>query len=71
MVIDGSTDCDRRISQMLLWDVNNGIARRSWARNRGAIDAITRQMQRTPGLVVTLPNFADDDLIASTINNLF
>ena len=71
MVIDGSTDCDRRISQMLLWDVNNGIARRSWARNRGAIDAITRQMQRTPGLVVTLPNFADDDLIASTINNVF
>ena len=71
MVIDGSTDCDRRISQMLLWDVNNGIARRSWARNRGAIDAITRQMQRTPGLVVTLPNFADDDLIATTINNVF
>ena len=71
MVIDGSADCDRRISQMLLWDVNNGIARRSWARNRGAIDAITRQMQRTPGLVVTMPNFADDDLIASTINNVF
>ena len=71
MVIDGSADCDRRISQMLLWDVNNGIARRSWARNRGAIDAITRQMQRTPGLVVTMPNFADDDLIATPINNVF
>ena len=48
---------------MLMWDVNNGIARRSWARNDGAVFAIKRQMERTPKLKVTLPNFADDDLI--------
>ncbi len=65
MVIDGSEDCDRRIRQMLLWDVNNGIARRSWARNRGAMDAIGREMERTPGLCVTMPNLVDDSLINS------
>jgi urocanate hydratase len=53
---------------MLLWDVNNGIARRSWARNRGAIDAIRREMERTPGLEVTMPNFADDALIDSALS---
>ncbi len=63
MVIDGSEEADRRIREMLLWDVNNGIARRSWARNRGAIDAIKREMARTPGLKVTLPVFADDDIV--------
>ncbi len=63
MVIDGSEDSDRHIRQMLLWDVNNGIARRSWARNKGSIDAIKREMERTPGLQVTLPNMVDDDLI--------
>lgn len=67
MVIDGSEEADRRISEMLLWDVNNGIARRSWARNQGAINAIQREMERTPLLKVTLPNLADDTLI----NNLF
>ncbi len=65
MVIDGSDDCDRRIRQMLLWDVNNGIARRSWARNQGAIDAINREMKRTPDLKVTLPNLVDDNIINS------
>ncbi len=65
MVIDGSADCDRRIRQMLLWDVNNGIARRSWARNKGAMDAIAREMERTPGLTVTLPNIVDDSIINS------
>ena len=65
MVIDGSEECDRRIQQMLLWDVNNGIARRSWARNQGAIDAISREMERTPGLTVTLPNIVDDNIINS------
>jgi urocanate hydratase len=50
---------------MLFWDVNNGIARRSWARNSGALSAITREMARTPGLVVTLPSQADDSLIDS------
>jgi len=63
MVIDGSTDSDRHIKEMLLWDVNNGIARRSWARNEGAIMAMKREMERTPGLKVTLPNIADDELI--------
>ena len=48
---------------MLLWDVNNGIARRSWARNKGSIDTIRRQMERTPGLQVTLPNLVDDSLL--------
>ncbi|MBQ9186984.1 MAG: urocanate hydratase [Prevotella sp.] len=63
MVIDGSEDSDRHIREMLLWDVNNGIARRSWARNEGSIMAIRREMERTPGLVVTLPNFVDDRII--------
>ncbi len=63
MVIDGSEDADRRIRQMLLWDVNNGIARRSWARNAGANTAIRREMERTPGLRVTLPSEVDTDII--------
>ena len=70
MVIDGSEECDRRIEQMLLWDVNNGIARRSWARNQGAVDAIKRQMQRTPGLCVTLPNLTDDEIIKNSIKDI-
>ena len=68
MVIDGSDDSARHIEQMLLWDVNNGIARRSWARNEGAIFAIKRQMERTPLLKVTLPNIADKDLIEKIFN---
>ena len=67
MVIDGSEAADRHISQMLLWDVNKGIARRSWARNEGAVSAIRREMERTPGLKVTLPNFADEDLIRKVL----
>ncbi|MBQ2843089.1 MAG: urocanate hydratase [Alistipes sp.] len=67
MVIDGSEEADRRIRQMLLWDVNNGIARRSWARNEGAMDAIRREMERTPLLKVTLPNLADESLIKTLI----
>ena len=67
MVIDGSDDSDRHIREMLLWDVNNGIARRSWARNKGAIDAIRRQMEVTPELQVTLPNFADENLIKKSL----
>ncbi len=66
MVIDGTPEAARRIRSMLLWDVNNGIARRSWARNKGAVDAIKREMERTPGLCVTLPNFVDDSIINST-----
>ena len=68
MVIDGSEDADRHIREMLLWDVNNGIARRSWARNEGAISAIRREMERTPGLKVTLPNIADEQLIIKALN---
>ena len=65
MVLDGTPEATRRLRSMLLWDVNNGIARRSWARNEGAISAITREMERTPGLVVTMPSRADDGLIDS------
>ena len=67
MVIDGSADSDRHIREMLFWDVNNGIARRSWARNEGARFAIEREMARTPGLKVTLPNLADENLVRSVI----
>ena len=63
MVIDGSADSDRHIREMLLWDVNNGIARRSWARNQGSIDAIRREMERTPGLQVTLPHLVDETVL--------
>jgi urocanate hydratase len=67
MVIDGSAEADRHISEMLLWDVNNGIARRSWARNDGAMFAIKREMERTPGLVVTMPNIADEQTIKNAL----
>ena len=62
MLLDGSEDSDRRLKMMLHWDVNNGIARRSWARNEGAIFAIKREMERTPSLKVTVPNLVDIDL---------
>ena len=67
MVIDGTEEADRRIKNMLFWDVNNGIARRSWARNSGSMDAIRREMDRTPELTVTMPNLVDDDIIASAM----
>ena len=67
MLIDGSEDSARHIREMLFWDVNNGIARRSWARNEGSMHATEREMQRTPGFKVTMPNLVEDDLI----NNLF
>lgn len=69
MVLDGSDDADRRLKQMLFWDVNNGIARRSWARNDEALFAIKREMERTPNLKVTIPNIADDELIKKTFSN--
>lgn len=65
MLLDGSDDSDRRLKNMLFWDVNNGISRRSWARNEGAVFAIKRAMETNPNLKVTLPNFADDELIES------
>lgn len=67
MVLDGSEEADANIRNMLHWDVNNGIARRSWARNKPAMMAISREMERNKALKITLPNLADDDLI----NNLF
>lgn len=68
MVIDGSEDSTRHIQNMLFWDVNNGIARRSWARNEGANHAILREMQRSTELRVTMPNYVDDALIHSALN---
>ena len=63
MVLDGTIDAQRRLESMLFWDVNNGIARRSWARNDEAVFAIKRAMDENPNLKVTLPNFVDDDLL--------
>ena len=67
MLLDGSEDADRRLKSMLFWDVNNGISRRSWARNEGAIFAIKRAMEAEPNLKVTLPNFVNEGLL---LNNL-
>ena len=68
MVLDGSADSDRRLKAMLHWDVNNGIARRAWARNPNAVWSIEQEMRRTPELKVTLPNEADDALIDRAID---
>ena len=67
MVIDGSETSARHIREMLFWDVNNGIARRSWARNRGAMNSALREMDRTPGLKITMPNIADDNIIKDAL----
>jgi urocanate hydratase len=67
LVLDGTDDADRKLQNMLFYDVNNGIARRSWARNEGAEFAIKREMSRSKGLAVTMPNHADDNLL----DNLF
>jgi len=63
MVLDGSLDADRRLKSMLFWDVNNGIARRSWARNDGAIFAIKRAMEMESQLKVTIPHQVDPALL--------
>lgn len=67
MVLDGSADADRRLHAMLHWDVNNGIARRAWARNEEAVFAINRAMQTEPKLRITLPNMVDDSIISMNI----
>ncbi|MEO8068204.1 MAG: urocanate hydratase [Flavobacteriales bacterium] len=67
MVLDGTADSDRRLKAMLHWDVNNGIARRAWARNPNAVWSIEQEMKRTPQLKVTLPNEADDGLVAAAL----
>ncbi len=67
LTLDGSPEAGKRAEQMLFWDVNNGIARRSWARNEEALFAIKREMERTPNLKVTLPNIPENDVL----HNLF
>lgn len=67
MMIDGGEDSARHIREMLFWDVNNGIARRSWARNEGSIHSIEREMERTPNLKVTMANFVDDEIIDNAV----
>jgi urocanate hydratase len=67
MLLDGTAEADRRLKSMLFYDVNNGLARRSWARNEGAIFAVKREMKRTPSLKVSVPNLVDDKLL----NGLF
>lgn len=62
MVLDGSADSERKLKAMLFYDVNNGVARRAWARNIGSLEAIQREMDRSPGLKVTLPNLVDEDI---------
>ncbi len=67
MVIDGSQESRRHMDEMMLWDVNNGIARRSWARNSGAMSAARRAMSLHPDMVITMPNIADDDLVRDAL----
>ncbi|WP_440881031.1 urocanate hydratase [Tenacibaculum sp. C7A-26P2] len=67
MLLDGTPEADARLKKMLFYDVNNGIARRSWARNKEALFAIKREMKRTPSLKVTIPNLVEDSLL----ENLF
>jgi urocanate hydratase len=64
MVLDGSKDADRRLKDMLFWDVNNGIARRAWARNKEAMFAIQREMKRSRKLKVTVANLVDDKIVS-------
>ena len=67
MMLDGTPETDSRLRMMLHWDVNNGIARRSWARNKEAMFTLKREMERTPGLKVTIPYIADDKLIEDAL----
>ncbi len=69
MLLDGSADSERRLKSMLYWDVNNGLSRRSWARNEGAISAARRAMSENPELKVTIPNFAEEDLIEDALKS--
>jgi len=70
MVLDGSLEAERKLENMLFWDVNNGIARRSWARNEASMFTIDREMDRFPDLKVTMPNLADDEIINKAINGI-
>jgi urocanate hydratase len=70
MVLDGTEETEKKLIMMLHWDVNNGIARRSWARNKGAMFTLEREMRRTPGLKVTVPNIADDKVIDEAFTDI-
>jgi urocanate hydratase len=67
LVLDGSEAASRKVQSMLFFDVNNGIARRAWARNSGSIEAIQREMDRSPQLQVTIPQLVEDQIIESLI----
>ena len=67
LLLDGSPEAENRLEQMLFYDVNNGIARRSWARNPNARFALEREMQRSPNLRVTIPNLVDDEIVENII----
>ena len=67
LVLDGSDDAEKKLEQMLFWDVNNGISRRAWARNEEALFAIKREMERTPNLIVTIPNIVNDSDIEDVV----
>jgi urocanate hydratase len=67
MVLDGNPETESKLRIMLHWDVNNGIARRSWARNKEAIFTLKREMDKTPDLKVTVPYIADDKLIDNAL----
>ncbi|MDX5478004.1 MAG: urocanate hydratase, partial [Cyclobacteriaceae bacterium] len=66
MLLDGTEEANRRLQSMLFYDVNNGISRRAWARNEEALFAIKREMERTPGLKVTIPEMVDENLLEFT-----
>jgi urocanate hydratase len=68
MVLDGTKEAENKLMMMLHWDVNNGIARRSWARNKGAMFTLEREIKRTPGLKVTVPYLADDNIIEEALS---
>jgi urocanate hydratase len=70
MLLDGTPEAERRLQSMLFWDVNNGIARRSWARNPEARFAIEREMERTPGLQVTLPHLVDEEVLEEAMQQV-
>jgi len=71
MLLDGSDDASRRLRSMLHWDVNNGVARRAWARNKGAEFAIERAMELEPNLKITMAQHADDSLVEDAIGKSF
>ncbi|WP_111670103.1 urocanate hydratase [Algoriphagus litoralis] len=67
LVLDGTNEASKRLKSMLFYDVNNGIARRAWARNSGSMEAIQREMDRSPGLKVTVPNLVDEEVLSQLI----